>query len=153
MKKEHFDAWMAYLEKPCNQSLQFKGALEVLTEDRGKCNCCLGVAANVCGVPKSREAALNNVFALYTFGHLSGTHSTSSPPPGWQGITDKYAGYLIDMNDSMGMSFFQIAAAIRASSAVKIDGVVFYSEQLKSILEYLKRMVTVKEPPTDVEKP
>lgn len=124
MKAVNFHIWMEYLEDPANQELQCTQVLE-RSRDGRKCNCCLGVAANVCGVPKGETG---KSLTRFTFGDTS---TNFTPPDEWEGLPGDYISVLVNMNDTYRFSFAQIAEAIRASVQIEGDDVGFDVEALR----------------------
>lgn len=152
-----YDAWLAYLEAPKNQRLQCRKALQIQTKKRKPCNCCLGVAANVCNTPKhasvpkykdSHRAVATGRPVItrfaYTFSDADDdkVEDMFTPPHGWQGLSQVYIGLLVILNDELLLSFREIAAAIRESSAhCYTDGsVTFDSSALTAIVDFRKTL-------------
>jgi len=68
--------------------------------------CCLGVLAEVCGVP--RQLLMEHY--KYSFPNMPVEMAGSgAPPPGFAGLTAKDMLHLVRLNDRFGKTFPQIA--------------------------------------------
>jgi hypothetical protein len=94
-------AWIAKLRDPSTK--QGRGYLERADGSQ----CCLGVAANLKGVPKELD---DEVYAF----HFEGSTTRGMPSPDWEGLTAAQQDILAGMND-IGRSFSEIADWIEAN--------------------------------------
>ena len=88
MTEEQINEWIAALEDP-----KTKKGVNVLENRNGEM-CCLGVLANLQGVPKNGENMAGD--KKFVFG--AGNTCVVMPPTGWMGIHMRVT--LIDLNDS-----------------------------------------------------
>jgi len=99
MDQEIKASWVARLRS--RQDAQGSGFLLRTTSDgKEEKKCCLGVLAEVCGVPRS------TLFEGYLF---NGTRSNRIPPEGFAGLTIAQLDKLAQLNDVDKKPFPQIA--------------------------------------------
>jgi len=106
MKRQLCDEWCVKLRHP--ESKQITDALETPYG-----NCCLGVLANICEVPK----IVSENMSLFQFD--DGSEEYASLPDNWCGIDVNQKGELIGMNDRLNYTFPQIADWIEANIPVE----------------------------------
>jgi hypothetical protein len=106
MKRKLRDEWVAKLRDPYTK--QRKGALET-----GTGNCCLGVLANICKIPKE---LVDGGFVNFKFD--TGFQSTVLVPEGFHGLRFGDINNLTYKNDT-GITFPQIADWIEGNILVE----------------------------------
>ena len=117
MNRDFIQKWCAELRDPANK----QGRVHLCKSDGSRC--CLGVAADLAGVPKklgvnaskllTRDSTKRQLYYLYVFSP-TWRNANSAPPNGWLGLTAEQLDNLIAMNDS-GRTFPEIAAWIEAN--------------------------------------
>lgn len=95
MTRSTLNKWLSELRNPKNR--QGVGALHRKDGSR----CCLGVLADVCGVPYSPGGADTTSFTLH-FGEDTSTWAGSMPPDGFCGMSHDRMEELAWLNDGAG---------------------------------------------------
>ena len=92
LTRSTLNKWLSELRNPKNRQ-----AVGVLHRKDGS-RCCLGVLADVCGVPYSPDGADTTSF-MYHFGEDTSTWVVSLPPEGFCGMSHARMSSLASLND------------------------------------------------------